>query len=138
KENIFYSLLGFFVAALVVALFQLIRVIFGAGALSFGIFPNATSNLIGNWNDLGIFFAGSALLSVVTLEMMRLAKPFKFLTYAILIVSLFFLVLVNFAPIWIALGIFSLVFFIYLVSFDHFSPGTQKSVSSSLPPNTSA
>src|ERR1035437_2758700 len=66
-QDIFYSYLGFFVSFAVVALFQIVRLIGGAGVLSFGLFTDSSSSIVGSWNDMGIFFALATILSLVTL-----------------------------------------------------------------------
>lgn len=125
KERIFYSYLAFFASFGLVTLYQGLRFIFGADLLSFGIFANKAANLIGNWNELSIFFGVSAILSLVTLEMLELKKLFKVLLYVVFVLSIVFLAIVNFSEVWVALGIFSLIFFVYIVSFDKFAPSTE-------------
>lgn len=122
KERIFYSYLGFFASFAVIVLYHLIRFLFGPGVLSFGILTSQTGNLIGSWNDLAIFFGAVAILSLSTLEMVVLNKTFKTLISIVFGLSILFLAIVNFTSVWIVLGIFSLVFFLYIISFDHFSP----------------
>lgn len=124
-QDIFYSYLGFFISVAVVALFHFIRLIWGAGALSFGLFTDSASSLVGSWNDLGIFFALATILSLVTLEMLTLSKQLKWLLAGVFVVSLFFQMLINFSTLWLVLGIFALVFFIYVSSFDKFVRGKQ-------------
>lgn len=118
KDRIFYAYLSFFTGVIIVAIFHILRLIFGAGFLSLGLFNEVTSNTIGKWNDLGIFFGVGAVVSLITLEMISLSKPFKSLLYGTLVVSLFFLALVNFSPVWYVLSIFSLIFLVYTVSLD--------------------
>lgn len=125
KEKIFYSFIGFFASFIIVALFQLLRIMFGTDFLSFGVFTNSVGNLIGNWNDVGIFFAIATILSVVTLEMLQLNRLLKVVAYAVFVLSLFFLALVNFSTLWIVLAVFSVVFFIYIISFDKFAPSQE-------------
>jgi tetratricopeptide (TPR) repeat protein len=43
---------------------------------------------------------------------------FKILAYAALIISLFFLAIIGFSQVWYVIALFSLVFFVYVVSFD--------------------
>lgn len=116
KERVFYAYIAFFGSFVVIALFQLIRLFFGPGALSFGVFQNPISNLVGSWNDLGIFFGAMAILAMVTLEMVQLKRLFKVLAYVVLVVSALFLILVNFITIWLVVAILSLIFFVYVVS----------------------
>ncbi len=123
KEQIFYSYSTLLVSFFVIALFHIIRFMFGADTLSFGIFTTATSNIIGKWNDLGIFFGLGAIVSFVTLEKATLSKFIKGLVYACFALSLVMIAVINFAPVWIALAILSLVFFVYKFSFDK-EPGS--------------
>lgn len=125
KERIFYSYLTFFASFGLVMLFQLSRLFFGPETLSFGIFTASVSNLLGNWNDLGVFFAVSTLLSLMTLEMLELNKMLKSLVWAVFVSSLAFLAVVNFSTGWIVLAVFSLLFFLYLISFERFAPSQE-------------
>jgi len=122
KERMFFSYFGFLVSGVIVALFQTLRMIVGADSLTLNVLTSGVSNLIGNWNDLAIFFGATAILSLVTLEMLRVKKMVTILLYAVFVASLLFLVIVNFSTLWVVLGIFAFVFFLYLVSFDKFSP----------------
>lgn len=122
KEQIFSSYLAFLVSFFFVALFHILRFVFGTDFLAFGIFGDAVSNTIGKWNDLGVFFGVSALLSLVTIELLSLSRFFKVVVYLSLITSIAFLAIVNFLTIWYVLGLFSLVFLVYLISFN---PGSK-------------
>ncbi|MBM2818037.1 MAG: General transcriptional co-repressor, acts together with Tup1p, glucose repression mediator protein [Parcubacteria group bacterium] len=116
KDKIFYSYIGLLISFLVIFLFQTTRLLLGADFLSFGIFTDITSNMVGKWNDLGIYFGLIAILSIATLLLTRLGKPMRFFLYFASIASLFFISLVNFKFVWFVIGIFALVFFIYSVS----------------------
>ncbi len=110
---------GFFISFVVVSLFQILRLIFGVEFLSFGtLFQNTISNLVGKWNDLGVFFGLGTVLSLATLELLPVSKKSKVLLYIGLVVSLFFLVLVNFTTVWVMLGLISLFFMVYRVMFN--------------------
>ncbi|PIQ66891.1 MAG: hypothetical protein COV95_01710, partial [Candidatus Zambryskibacteria bacterium CG11_big_fil_rev_8_21_14_0_20_40_24] len=123
KEKIFYSYFGFFAAFFLLVLFHIIRFIFGVDTLSFGVFSSQASNLLGNWNDLGIFFGAGAILSLVTLEMVDLNKIFKILVYKVFVLSIIFLSIINFNTVWVVVGVFSLVIFLYFISFVQFARG---------------
>lgn len=118
KEKIFYSHLSFFGLVIILSLYHIVRFIFGPDFLSLGGFTDIVSNTVGRWNDLGIFFGISVILSLVVFETLTLNKVFKWLLYSIFLISLLFLSVVNFNLIWITLGIFSLVFFVYMFSFS--------------------
>lgn len=117
QQQIFYSYATLLASFFIVSIFHVIRFIFGADALSFSMFTSATSNIIGKWNDLGIFFGLSAIISLITLERATLTKLFKVLVYICFVLSLVMLVVINFSPVWITLATLSLVFFVYKLSF---------------------
>jgi len=119
KDKIFSVYMALFGAFAVLSLFEISRLIFGPNFLSFGILTDMTSNLLGKWNDLGVFFGLTSILSLVTLEFFSSSgRLIKILSYLTLVVSLFFLVLINFSETWIVLGLFSIVLFVYLFSFS--------------------
>ncbi|MSR71269.1 MAG: tetratricopeptide repeat protein [Candidatus Taylorbacteria bacterium] len=118
RDRIFYSYLALILSFLLIALFQIARLVFDGNSLSFGIFNSLTQNPVGTWKELGIFFGLSALLSVITLELITLSRAFKVLLYVAFVVSLFLAFIVNFTAIWYILGIFSIIFFVYLFSFS--------------------
>ena len=113
KQRILSVYTGLFFSFAILVIYQGLRLMAGADFLSFDIFTTTTSNLLGKWNDLGIFFGLTAILSLITLEGLRLKMVFQVVLYGVLVLSLFFVALVNFTPIWITLGIFALAFFIY-------------------------
>jgi hypothetical protein len=69
KEQIFYSYSSLLASFFVIALFHVIRFVFGPDVLSFGVLTGATSNILGKWNDLGVFFGLGALVSFITLDL---------------------------------------------------------------------
>ena len=116
KDKIFYSYIALFISFIVIFLFQASRLLLGADFLSFGIFKDVTFNMIGKWNDLGVYFGLIAILSVATIELAKLSKLMRFFLFFVSIASLFFMSLVNFKVVWFVIGLFSLIFFIYSVS----------------------
>ena len=127
KERMFYSYMAVVIASIISALFVIIRLIFGANVLSFGIFTTITATVLGSWSSLGIFFGIAAILSAITLEMLSLHKMVKTLVALALLLSLFFVAIVNFSLIWIAIGMVSLLYIIYsMFSGPRFVPKTWK------------
>lgn len=118
KEQIFASYLAFLASFFLVALFHVLRLFLGPDFLSLGIFTDTVSNTVGKWNDLGVFFGVSTVLSLVTLEFLSLNWLFKTLIYISLALSLFFLAVVNFSMVWFVIGLFSLIFLVYIISFS--------------------
>lgn len=108
--SLFYSL---FISSIVVFVFQFMRTVFDANILPFNIFSSKTSNLFGAWNELGIFFGLTALLSSVFLKVLGKKKIFF---GTVLFLSLLGIMVVNFKTVWLALAVFSLIFLIYIFS----------------------
>ncbi len=111
KEHILRAYFAFVAAFIIVALYQGVRLLVGADTLSFGIFTDGTGNLVGKWNDFGIFLGFIAVLSLITLESLTIRAVPRLILYALLVVSLAFSAVVNFTPVWYMLAIFALGFF---------------------------
>jgi len=104
-----YNLLS--ISALIVFLFQFLRIIFGPSFLSFGIFTNMTASILGKWNDIGIFFGLMALLSVLRLMYVKKSSPW--LSQVMFGLSLIALIVVNSLLVWLVTGIFALLVLVY-------------------------
>ncbi|MBI5133976.1 MAG: tetratricopeptide repeat protein [Candidatus Taylorbacteria bacterium] len=118
SEEIFYSYATILGSFFLVALFHIVRFIGGPDTLSFGILTDATSAILGKWNDVGVFFGLTALVSLITLERATLGRLMKVLAYVAFVISLAMVVIVNFSPVWVALAVLSLVFLVHKMSFD--------------------
>lgn len=113
KEQIMTSYLVLFVSFIILWVFQGLRLLFGPDFLSMGTLTLSTSNVFGKWNDLSIFFGLATIMSLVVLASLRLNGKYRNILYVMLIVSLFFLAVVNFAITWVVVGIFALGFLVY-------------------------
>ena len=116
EEKVFYSYIVLFVSFFVVALFEVVHLVFPA--VSLAVFTSSTANMIGAWDDLAVFFGLSAILSMFTLERITLSKMARTLLYVCFVISLAFLVIVNFSQVWIVLALFALGSLIYSLSFN--------------------
>ncbi len=117
SEHVIKGYVAFFASFVLIALFHILRLVFGPDFLAFGLFTDTVSNTVGKLNDLGIFFGVSALFSLLTIELISLTRVFKVILWLALLTSLFFLMLVNFWLLWLILGLFSLIFLVLLLSF---------------------
>jgi len=107
-----------FVSFIVVAIFQMLRIIFGVDFLSFGgLLSNSTSNLVGKWNDLGVFFGLFTLLFFSTMELLPTKGMMRILLFIGFIISLIFTAIINFTAVWVFLGLSALFFFVYKILF---------------------
>jgi len=119
----FYFLL--FCSSFVVFLFQLLHLVFGINIIPFNIFPYATSNLIGGWNDFSIFFGFIGLVSLAFLETAKLGKGSRFFLFLILFMSFLAMVSANFFNNWVIFGVFSLLIFIMALFKSRFKEQTK-------------
>lgn len=117
EKRAFAFYLTIFFSAIFVFLFQAVRLLFGAGAIPFGIFQSATANLVGGWNDFSIFFGFIGLISLAFAEMFKFKGWMKYLLYAMLAMSLLAMAVSNFTVNWIIFGSFVLFFFLFSVYF---------------------
>jgi tetratricopeptide (TPR) repeat protein len=118
RQRTAYAYTAFILSFIVVVLYQLLRLLVGPNFLSFGVFTSATDNLIGSWNDLGLYFGATALFSFITLELLSMPRWARTACAVMLGVSLFFLTVISFRYVWFVLGAFALIFFIYNFSFN--------------------
>jgi len=114
KDRVFAFFTAFFSSASLIALHQIIRLVFGPETLTLGISNSSALTLVGKWNELGVYFGLVAILSLVSLEILKLNKTFKIVWSVVLAISLFFLVLTNFSYVWIVAGLSSVIAFSYL------------------------
>lgn len=118
------------VSAIVLGVFHIARLIFGADFLSFGIFTSNILSPIGSWNDLAIFFGLVILLSLVALEQLTISYVGKWVVGSMVAVALLMLTVINFSAIWVILGMVSLVVLVYALAKDKFGEAVvQKHIS---------
>lgn len=134
KQRFLNVYLGLFIVFVIAFLFQAIRLAFG-NFLPWQIFDNGAINLIGKWNDLGVFAGLVALSSVIILELFPLkeVRVMKNFIWGVLGASILTIALVNFTLIWIVLAVVLVIVYIYNISFlSQHSSGRGKFVKLSL------
>jgi len=117
---IFYFLI--FISALIVFLFQFFHTLFGINIIPLNILNTTTSNLLGGWNDLAIFFGFIGLSSLALFEMFKFSKTIKVMLFLLILLSLLAMMATNFSTNWIIFGFFVLTVFIYVLSKSFFVP----------------
>ncbi len=120
---------GVIVSSAVLLVFQSLRFIMPQ-TLSLGILGDSTDNILGSFNSLGIFAGFTALMSLFVLEFFQNKKLMKWFLGAILVLSIFLAIVVNFPTVWCILGVFTLLIFVYKVSLSsnkHNSEGEKRS-----------
>ncbi len=121
EKRLWYFLGGIFVSSIILIVFELSNIFLGLGRLFPNFFQGVSSgNLIGDWNNFIAFFGLIVLLLIFTLEFLKnKSRIFIFLEYLMLVLSLLFLAVVNIPLIWILVGIFSIIIFVYSISTQH-------------------
>ncbi len=118
-----YLLLG--LSAVLLAVFHLFRIFFGAGFLSFGVFGgNLVATPFSEWNSLAIFFGLVIILSQIALEQLTLNAMGRALFAVAMIASLVMLTIINFEAVFVVLGLVSLVVIIYALTKGRFRPAS--------------
>lgn len=110
RAQAFYLYGALFIAAFIVGLFQIVHIFF-PGAFNFGFFSGVNGNMVGKWNDLGVFFGLIALLATIMLQRMAARKVLRAILWVLLALALVLLILVNFSLVWELLALLSLAFF---------------------------
>ncbi len=123
KDKVFYGYISIILSSFLFALLMISRFIFGGSLLNFGVFTDITQSVLGSFNNLGIFFAVSSILSMISLEMMDFSKITKILVNICFVLSIFFLFVVDFSVLWYCTAFISIIFFVYnrSVNKDFFS-----------------
>lgn len=116
KEKIVHMYAAFLGSFVLIGLFILGRLIFREGFLSFGIFKTLTQNPLGSWGEMGIFFGLVVAMTVMTLELFTLTRRPRIFLNVLFVFALLLTIAVNFTLVWYALGVFSIVFFVYLIT----------------------
>lgn len=122
KNKVFNFYLGLFTSFAVVFLFQGVRLLWALvfdSTFPLAGFSNAATNLIGDWNDLGIFFGLTAILTLTLKELLPpvSSKLLKYFLTSVLSAALIGLVLINFYDLWVLVGGASLLVLVYAASF---------------------
>jgi tetratricopeptide (TPR) repeat protein len=104
--------------ASVLVIYNFLRLLFGPEFLSFGTFTAITDSPIGGFNDLAIFSALVIILSVISLVQLPLNRIIQGILSSLVVLSIIILAVINFFNIWIIVGLFSLLVFVYLLSRD--------------------
>lgn len=108
-------LLGTILSSVLVVIFQSVR-LFIPTALSLGILADKTGNILGSWNALGLFSGFAALMFLLVIEFFPISKMEKIVLQIFILLSILLTVVVGFSLVWMLLGIFSLIIFVYKAS----------------------
>ncbi len=123
KGEIFNFYGVFWISTLFIVLYQGIRLILGGDFLSLGVMQGSVAAVVGSWNDLGVFFGLTSLLSLVTLHFFGNRGVVRLVEYVALLISLFFIAVVNFTVVWWALALWSVALIVFSLPFKNLTQG---------------
>jgi len=124
KGNAVYMFVALVASFALLVLFHATRFFAGPDILSFGIFTSDISSPIGKWNDLGIFSGLILLLASLSLDRLSVRGAFAGVLWAVCVLAILFLAVVNFMLVWLTLGfiaaaLLASVFFYRRLNFLH-------------------
>jgi len=106
-----------FASFLVIGVFQIVRLTFGADVILPGLFStDPTATTLGSWNDLAVLSGLVLLLSLAGLALFSARKTVRGGLYVIVFISLFLLAVVNLSAVWATLAIITFLFAAYMFS----------------------
>jgi tetratricopeptide (TPR) repeat protein len=120
RDHALYLYLGLGGVGFVAALHYLLNLTLlhmGSTVLSFGIFTNTTMNVIGKWNEFGIFYGLITILSLLALLLGPKTRMLRIVSSVFLATGLVMVAIVNFSFVWWIVSVFSLLLFVYMISF---------------------
>ena len=120
-EKRLWSFFGsLFIGATVLAVFELFNIFVGFNRFAPSLLKGLSSgNLIGSWNDFALFFGLITVLCMFTIEFLKTKGISLIIEYFLLIVGVFFLIIINTQLVWILVGLFSVIIFVYSISLQH-------------------
>lgn len=100
NKRIKYLLGSVFLSFIIVSIFHIIRFVFGSDTLTFGVFKNGISTMLGSWNDLGLLAGVVSILSYLMIRYVKTTKLQNISIKVLLAVSGIFILLVNSVSVW--------------------------------------
>jgi len=121
KRKAIYCYLVFILSSTVVAIMSLVSLIYinfltGVSFLRFLRF--SPLNTIGSWFNLGIFFGASLILTLLIGVLLKSGGPLKVLAKISTLLSFIMIVLVGYKELWVIIGVFSLILFVYILTIN--------------------
>lgn len=114
EKSLWYFFISLFVGSTILIIFQLFNIFIGFNQFSPTILSGLSNgNLMGSWNDFAVFLGLVTILTMFTIEFLKIKRIFLVALYFLLVISLLFLFLINMPLIWFLIGIFSIIIFAY-------------------------
>ncbi len=117
ERRLWYFYRALFIGASILAVFEFVHIFVGVGRFAPNLLKGISSgNLVGTWNDFALLFGLVVILVLFTIEFLRIKGLFLVMQYFLLASGLFFLIIINLPLVWILVGIFSIILFVYSIS----------------------
>jgi tetratricopeptide (TPR) repeat protein len=121
KEKILQYYLLILGGGVVLGILQFIRLF--VNGFTLGILSDKTSSLLGSWNALALFFGLIAILALITLMSVRIEGALRYFIGGAIVLSLFFLSVIDYSLAWWLVGLSALGVFVYSVSIGGYGKG---------------
>lgn len=115
---------AFIYSTLALAVYTLVSTI-GASLLPAVMASRMPVFLAGGIIDTAIIFGAAVILALCALNMTELSKKMKYILLVLIAFSILFVGAANFMPVVVILGIISLIFFVYILSWSFGRPSTE-------------
>ena len=120
EKRLWYFIGALFLGGLIIILFEILSLFVGFDRILPGLFQGISSgNLVGSWNNFALLIGIIVLLSLFTLELIKTNYKFKIAQYILLTLGVSFLIIVSVPLVWILVGSFSIIIFVYSISIQH-------------------
>lgn len=119
EKRLWYFIGSLFIGGFILILFEIINVLVGFDRILPGLLQGVTSgNLFGSWNNFALILGLFSLTSLFTIELLSVKGIMKILQYVLLVLSLLLLLVINAPFVWLLIGIFSIIIFVYSTSIE--------------------
>jgi tetratricopeptide (TPR) repeat protein len=123
KKKRFQLAVAILGAGALAVLFQFSHLFFSYATAFHGFLSAPTANLVGKWNDLGIYLSFIALMSLGIIRFFPLEKRLRIALYSLFSACFFFMIAINFLAAWIIFALVMIVVCIY--EWMHRAPETK-------------
>ncbi len=129
KIAVMRFLLGFSVLALLIQGWQVLRLLLGPEFLTLGVFNSNTVSFLGSFNDVALFSGLIILISIVALLQLPIRGLALWFVGVNILLALFLLAVINFFLVWLVVGFFTLLVFLYSLTRDRLLGGNPDNAS---------
>jgi cytochrome c-type biogenesis protein CcmH/NrfG len=120
EKRLWYFIASLFVGGLILVVFETLNIVIGFDRVLPGFLQGISSgNLVGSWNNFALVIGMMVLLSLFTLELIKTKTSVKIAEYTLLSLGLVFLIIINIPLVWMLVGLFSVILFVYSISLQH-------------------